>query len=225
MITMKYYRYSMDMGKLNLFCIVLFIPIFVVIYYLGYGSYIDLTTFILYFLWMFLHEFLHGIGFSLSKGIDHKNIVYGANLEKGIFYCMCKERISKRGIMVSLLLPFFLIGVITLIIGFIFNIPILILLSLFNILGSVGDIVMFLSFIRLPFLSYVDIDDCTGFVLISKKNLSKYKLFGLKLEEKGNISKLETAKDYKKITISKLSLIIFILLIVSVLIMSIHKIM
>ena len=222
---MKYYKYSMNVKVFNIICIIGYIPLFIIICLLGFLKYVDLYFLAIYFLWMFLHEFIHGIGFSLSKGIKHKNIVYGACFEKGVFYCMCKERISKKGIMVSLLLPFFLIGVITLIVGFIFNIPILILLSLFNILGSVGDIVMFLSFIRLPFLSYVDIDDCTGFVLISRKNLSKYKLFGLKLEEKGSVSKLESAKDYKKITISKLSLIIFIFLIVSVLIMSIHKIM
>ena len=54
---------------------------------------------------MFLHEFLHGLGFSLGKGVLHKSIVYGAYLEKGIFYCMCKQLICKKDIMVSLLFP------------------------------------------------------------------------------------------------------------------------
>lgn len=222
---MKYYKYSMNVKVFNVICTLGYIPLFIIICLLNILEYVDLYFLAVYFLWMFLHEFIHGIGFSLSKGVLHKNIVYGACFEKGIFYCMCKQRISKRGIMVSLMLPFLLIGVVTLVIGFIFNLPILILLSLFNILGCVGDIIMFISFIKMPFADYLDLDDCTGFVLISDKDLSKYKLFGLDLIEVGDISKLESAKDYKKITISKLSLIIFIVLIVSVLFVFIQRIM
>ena len=98
---MKYYKYSLNMKVLNIFSICLFIPFYIIILLLGYSSYINFNCLILYFLWMFLHEFLHGIGFSLSPSIDHKKIVYGANLEKGIFYCMCKDLISKKNIMIS----------------------------------------------------------------------------------------------------------------------------
>ena len=205
---MKYYRYSMDMVKLNVFCIVLFIPILVLVYFWNFGSYMNLTTLVLYFFWMFLHEILHGIGFSFSK-VNHKNIVYGANLEKGIFYCMCKELIGKKGIMVSLMFPFVLIGILTLIIGFLINSPVLIILSLFNIAGCAGDIAMFLSFLFLPGFSYIDLDDCTGFVLVSESDLSKHKLFGMNLVEVGDYDNLTLAQDYRKITVSKLSWVIF----------------
>lgn len=210
---MKYYRYSMDMKKLNVFCFVLFIPIFFFIYFLGIGSYINFTSLVLYFFWMFLHEFLHGIGFSFGN-INRKNIVYGANLEKGIFYCMCKELISKKNIMISLMFPFVFIGVLTLFVGFVINSPILIILSLFNIAGCAGDIAMFFSFLFLPGFSYIDLDDCTGFVLVSKSDLSKHKLFGMNLVEVGNYDSLSLAQDYKKITVSKLSWIIFIVMLV-----------
>lgn len=210
---MRYYRYSMNMKKLNIICSLLFVPLFIIIYIMNIFSYINLTFFVLYFLWMFLHEFVHGLGFSLSKGIKHKNIVYGACLEKGIFYCMCKERISKSGIIVSLLLPFFLIGIVTFFLGLHFNNNTLILLSLFNIVGCVGDLAMFFSFLKLPDFSYVDLDDCTGFVLISDNDLSKYKLFGVDLVEVGNYTNLGVANEYKKFTISKLSFVIFVLLI------------
>ena len=205
---MKYYRYSMDMVKLNVFCIVLFIPILVLVYFWNFGSYMNLTTLVLYFFWMFLHEILHGIGFSFSN-VNHKNIVYGANLEKGIFYCMCKELIGKKGIMVSLMFPFVLIGILTLIIGFLINSPVLIILSLFNIAGCAGDIAMFLSFLFLPGFSYIDLDDCTGFVLVSESDLSKHKLFGMNLVEVGDYDNLTLAQDYRKITVSKLSWVIF----------------
>lgn len=204
---MKYYRYSMNMLKLNFFCIFIMIFAFIIIGFMGIFSYLNFRCLILYFFWMFLHEFIHGIGFYVC-GVKHKSIVYGANLEKGIFYCMCKELISKRGIIISLLFPLIFIGIITLIIGLLINSPILIILSLLNISGCAGDIAMFISFIKLPSFSYLDVDDCTGFVLISDNDLSKYKLFGLDLVESGNYSKLEKSSNYKKFTISKLSWIV-----------------
>ena len=214
---MKYYRYSMDMKKLNIFCCIIMVFVFFIIGYIDLFSFLDFKCLILYFFWMFLHEFIHGIGFFVS-GAKHKNIVYGANLEKGIFYCMCKEKISKKGIMISLFFPFIFIGIITLVIGLLINNPILIILSLLNIAGCAGDIAMIVSFVKLPSFSYVDLDDCTGFVLVSKDDLSKYKLFGMNLIESGDYSNLGKASSYKKFTISKLSWIVFGLLVLALLV-------
>ena len=110
---MKYYKYSMNMKKLNIYSILIFILVYILILFLNIIEYIDFTCLILYFFWMFFHEFLHGVGFSFSDGVNHRNIVYGACLEKGIFYCMCKQRISKKNIMISLMFPFFFIGIFT----------------------------------------------------------------------------------------------------------------
>lgn len=214
---MKYYKYSMNINALNWISVILFIPLFFIIYLLNLWKFIDIYFLVLYFLWMFLHELLHGIGFSLNKDINHKNIVYGAALEKGILYCMCKEKISKNSIMISLVFPFFIIGIFTFFIGLIINNEILMLLSLFNIVGCIGDLVMFFNFLNLPDFSYVDLDDCTGFVLISDNNLNK-KLFGLNLIEMGDINDLSLAGNYDKITISKLSIVIFIIIVIFVIV-------
>ena len=114
--------------------------------------------------------------------------------------------------MISLMFPFFFIGVVTLVIGLAISNNLLIILSLLNIAGCAGDIAMFCSFVKLPDFKYIDLDDCIGFVLVSDSDLSKYKLFGLDVVEEGKAKDLELAKDYKKITISKLSWIIFALL-------------
>ena len=216
---MKYYRYSMNMVFLNVLSIIIFIPVIIFIYCFNMSSYINLSTLVLYFFWMSFHEVLHGIGFSLSKGIDHKNIVYGAALEKGIFYCMCKELIDKKSIMISLMFPFFFIGFVTFFVGLIINNPVLIILSLFNVAGCAGDFAMFLSFVKLPDFRYIDIDDSTGFVIVSRNDLSNYKLIGMKLSEVGSYDNLELAKNYKKISVSKLSwgvmIVLVLLLIVS----------
>lgn len=211
---MKYYKYSIDIKKLNVICILFFVPLFFLIGMMNIFDCINLRFLLLYFIWMFIHEFFHGIGFSFTKNIEHKNIVYGACLEKGVFYCMCKEMISKNGIIISLLFPFFFLGVFTFFLGVVVNSNILILLSLFNIVGCVGDLAMFFSFIKLPDFKYVDLDDCTGFFLVSDVDLTNYKLYGINLIEIGDYSDLDKASDYKKFTISKLSFIIFILMIV-----------
>lgn len=209
---MKYYKYSFDMKKLNFLCIILFVPIIIYIIYYRYSNYLDLNFVILYIFWLFLHELFHGIGFSLNKQVDNKKIVYGASLENGILYCMCKQVISKKSIIVSLLFPFFFLGVFTFFLGIFINSPLLILLSLFNIDGCVGDLAMFFAFLKLPDFNYLDLDECTEFVLVSKNDLSKYKLFGLDLKEKGDYDKLKFAKNFKKLSFSRLSAIIFILL-------------
>ncbi len=211
---MKYYKYCINLKWLNIICSLLFIPLLFLVYIMNIYKYMDFMCFILYFFWMFIHEFLHGIGFSLNKSVNNNKIVYGACLEKGIFYCMCKDLISKNGIIVSLLFPFFFIGVFTFFIGLIINNSILILLSLFNIVGSIGDLIMFFSFYKLPDFNYLDLDDCDSFVLVSNSDLSNYKLFCMDLVEVGEYSNLEFSHNYKKITVSKFSFLIFVLLIV-----------
>ena len=212
---MKYYKYSMNMTLLNTLAIILFIPLYIIIYLLNIYEYIDLYFIIYYIVWMFIHEILHGIGFRISK-IKNKDITYGITLEKGIMWCMCKSTISKKGIMISLLFPFLFIGITTFFIGLIINKPTLILLSLFNIVGCIGDLLMFFDFLKLPEFKYIDLDDCTGFVLISNNDLTKYKIVGLKLIECTN--KIENSKNHNKITISKISKIIIIILMLIVLI-------
>ena len=145
---------------------------------------------------------------------EEKTPSFTVTPEKGIFYCMCKDLISKKNIMISLMFPFFFIGVVTLVIGFIFNVPILIILSLFNIAGCAGDIAMFLSFLRLPSFSYIDLDDCTGYVLVSEYDLSNYRLFGMNLVECGKYDDSMRAKDFRKFTISKLSYVVFLIVII-----------
>lgn len=210
---MKYYKYIMNMKDFNILSIILFIPLIFLIYFFDLWGIVDIYFFLWYFLWMFLHELLHGVGFSLNKNINHRNIVYGACLEKGILYCMCKQVVSKKCIITSLIFPFFLIGFLTLFLGILFNNGLLMLLSLFNIIGCIGDIIMFLFFIKLPNFQYVDLDDCTSFILISDTDLSNYKMFGLKLIETDNYECLDKPYNYNKFNISTFSFVMFFILI------------
>lgn len=216
---MKYYRYKMNDKFLNIMASIAMV-ILLIIYHLifGFSFKLKFVSIVYLFFWFLLHELIHGLFFHLFGGASFKHITFGAKLENGVLYCMCKEEVNKRIIITSLLAPFTLIGVFTLIISIIYNLPFLGLLSLFNIGGAIGDIFMFLMFIKLPNdIKYTDLDDPLGFTVISNMEL-KDKYLGFNLIESGKYSDLDKPKDFKKITLSKLSSILFILMIITVII-------
>ena len=149
---MKYYNYALKIGILNILSIILFILCFIIVVPI-YGV-ITLTNIplmmILSILYLMLHEVVHYIGFIINKEVNSKNIVMGAELEKGIFYCMCKQKISKKTILISIFSPLTTLGFITLIIAMFFKLDLLIFLSILNISGSIGDIIMglFIYFLK-----------------------------------------------------------------------------
>ena len=217
----KYYIFKMNTNVLNIFSFVLlgiFIGIGVLVYKGFWKDYTDnlfkMGLFLLaYFGYMVLHELLHAFSYRIH-GAKGKNISFGVHLEKSVLCCLCKQDISKKNICISLLYPFFFIGIVTFIIGAIFKLPMLFLLSIFNIGGCIGDLLMFVFIYRLPKnIKYAEFDEPTSFAILSNEDLSDRKPFGLKYIEKKD--KLDQ-NDKKKIRISKTSIIfIFILLILT----------
>ena len=209
----KYYLFEMKTGALNIVSLVLFFGLLLLTGNLLQDQTIDLGDLmaksLLFMIPYFVfHEILHSISYVLH-GADFKNITYGAHLEKGILCCLCKQNVSKRNILTSLLYPFIFIGVITYIIGIVFNIPVLILLSIMNISGCSGDLSMFYSLSKLKNFEYSEYDDPTSFGLYTEEDLSNKKLPCLKFV--GVKDDLER-KDFKKVTISKTSIISFIII-------------
>ena len=211
----KYYLFEMDMTILNVVSIALFFVMIVItalfhkvgiIHNWNYSLGIILILMIPY---LIIHEVLHSIAYVLH-GADFKKVTYGAHIEKGVLCCLCKQNVSRRCILTSLLYPFVIIGVITYIIGICFDLPILTALSVVNISGCAGDLVMFFGFLPLQNFEYSEYDDPTAFGLYSTEDLSKKKLFGLKYVD--TKSKLDI-QDLKKISISKSSIICFIVII------------
>ena len=223
----KYFTYTLNMTILNILAIILFILVGgLVLFIERYDNYtvtLPLTIFfILMFIWLIIHEILHGIAFLIFKEVKKENITFGMFLEKGIFYCMCKQNIGKKIILTSLLFPITIIGFITLVIGMIINNYELVFLSVLNIVSSIGDIVMTIYFLKCPKdIIYLDLDDCTSFTVLSNKSLDDIKVPGIVLAKKGIYDKKKMiAKDKRRIVISKLSylllLIILILIIISI---------
>ena len=211
----KYYLFKMNMKMLNIISLLLFafmLILTLVLYYfkvIHNPYYSTGLIFILMIPYLVLHELLHSLAYVLH-GADFKNITYGAHLEQGILCCLCKQNISRNNILISLMYPFIFIGVFTYVIGIIFDIPILIALSVINISGCSGDLMMYYALRKIKNFEYSEYDDPIAFGLYTDEDLSKKKLFAL--DYVGSRKELDRTIT-KKVTISKVSIILFIVII------------
>ncbi len=222
----EYYIFKINLNVLNIVANIIFIFAFVMtlLFFpdiiIGFFEYSESFKFCLVLLpimmlYFGLHEVLHALGYILH-GASFKKLTFGMELEKGIFYCLCREEVSRKNILNSLLFPLFYIGIVTYIIGVIFNLPLLTILSILNISGASADIMYFIYIIKLnKDIKFTELDDGMSFAILSDSDVTNFKHTGLKF-----IQKRDTIErnDFKKIKISKLSfivLIICILLIIS----------
>lgn len=215
----NYYIFQIDIKTLNIWNTILLIVLIIPSYILyptfiidTINNYTFLEFFIYYFIYMIIHEIIHSISYVLN-GAKFSRITYGICLEKSILCCLCKQDIKKRNIISSLLSPLIFIGIITYIIATIFKLPLLFTLSIFNISGCIGDIIMFNFINKLDKdITFSEFDDPIGFAISSPNDISKNKYFGINYITKTN--KLER-KDLKKIYISKTSFIIILLFVLT----------
>lgn len=222
----KAYLYKMKLVPANIFALIIF-AIMLIITNFGFGVLFTpleiQITMLLMILWFLLHELLHGIGFIIG-GVKRKNIKYGIALEKGILYTLAMQEVSKKAILISLQMPFMVIGVITYIIGLVFNINVLTLLSIINLTGAALDIMMFLYIMRIKDVVYTETGEPDEFILISKEDLTKRKSLFFKVAETREYKK----EDYKfelkhRVSVSKRSItacIVFILVIILLMLVS-----
>ena len=213
----KAYVYKMKLGPANILClgIIVILYIFTIVVFhtnISFNSN-PLILFILIILYLMLHEFLHGVGYFVG-GVKRRNIQYGIRLEKGIFYAMAYQELTKKNILISLQMPFMVIGVITYVIGIIFNIPILVLLSIINISGASMDLAMFFYISKLKEVTYSESGEPDEFVLISSEDLTKKKSIFLNIVNVKDYKKSDYEfKVDKKIDVTRTSIIIMLVFI------------
>ena len=165
--------------------------------------------------YMILHELIHALGY-IIHGADPKKITFGMELEKGVLYCLCKQDVKKHTIMNAVMYPLFWIGIVTYIISIIFNLPLLLLLSIINISGAAGDIMYFCFFLKLDKdIMFSEMDDGTSFAILSAKNISKKKFLRLEFVDTANEI---PRNDFKRVKISKISYMFLALIILLLLI-------
>lgn len=214
----KYHIFELNVGKLNIICVVFFflvIALTAILYKgdLGQKFYeVNLMLLLVVYLIMTLiHELLHSLAYKIYGG-DFKKIVYGAYIEKGVLYCLCKQNISRKNILNALMFPLFYIGIIPYIIALIFDLPFLLFIAIVNIVGAVGDIMMFSYIISLDKdIEFTEFDNPMRFAIYTDKELKNLKPLGLDyIETTDSVSR----KDLKKVTISKGSYIAIAIIII-----------
>lgn len=220
---MKYYKYKMDIVLGNIVMFVIGIPLFI-IYILMFPNFYESITFgkmPILLLWFILHELIHFFGYLINKEVNIKNLYLGICLEKGILYCQCSQKVHKKTILISLMAPITLIGVVTLILAKIYNLPFLGFISVLNMLGAIFDLLMTLQIAKMPKdVMFAEFDDPDAYYLISRKDLTKYKTLCLNMIESGKIDdKNINSKQEKRIKITKVSYIYIIIFILGSLIL------
>ena len=223
----KYYIYEMNPNILSALSLGLLAIVIVISILVDRKLFFQLFTMPNYFIVLLLmlgytclHEIFHSIAYVIY-GANFKNIIYGVSLEKGVLYCLCKQNISKKNILHSLMYPLFFLGIVTYIIAIIFNLPILFILSIINISGCIGDIIMFIFILKLDKnIEFSEYDNELGFGIYTDKDISNLKPFCLNY--KGSQEKLER-NNLKKINISKSSIVILTILFISLIINYIIK--
>lgn len=214
----KYYRYEIDTIVGSVASVILLIIFASTIFLFNFTfEFKDIAIFyIILMCYLALHELLHGIAYYLT-GVNRKKITFGVALEKGVLYCLTKDDTTKKSILTSLLTPFTIIGIITYIISIIFNMPVLWLLSLFNISGCSSDLLMFIFIKRIKDkdLKYRELDDGLSFVITTNQDLSLKKYLGVKLiSVSDSLTEDLKSHDNKKITVTKPSIIILLIMLV-----------
>ena len=106
--------------------------------------------FIYYIILIVSHETFHLVGFMLFGKVPFKSLSYGIRADEGIAFATTTQLVTNKAMQQTLLLPFWITGVVPTIIGFYFNSNTIILVGAFLMAGAIGDIVMYKALKKYP---------------------------------------------------------------------------
>lgn len=93
-----------------------------------------------YFVFVVVHELLHGIAFRFFGKISKEDIVFGVKLKSGVAYCVSKIPVSVYASRLSLMMPVYVICLPLYVLSFILGDVWLGMYAILLFSGSVGDI-------------------------------------------------------------------------------------
>ena len=131
-----------------------------------------LLTFLGFILLIVLHEAFHLLGFWLFGKVPWNKMDYGVNLKLGVAYATTSLPISNRSMKKALLLPFWMTGILPVIIGYMIESPILVLLGAWLIAGAAGDFAMYKELRKIPNDSLIKDDPTHPILYVIKKDRS-----------------------------------------------------
>lgn len=105
---------------------------------------------LLYIALIILHEACHLFGFWVFGGVPWKSMRYGIDAKLGVAYATTSLPLRNWAMKKALLLPFWLTGVVPVIIGFSLNSLIILVAGAFLIAGAIGDFIMYKELRKFP---------------------------------------------------------------------------
>lgn len=117
-----------------------------------------MMTILLYILLMFLHEICHLIGFIVFGHAPLTSLKMGVNLQMGVAYASTTKLMKNKAMRKSLMLPFWLTGVIPTICGIYFDYTPLTLVGAWLMVGAIGDFYMYRQLKRVDDSYYIQDD-------------------------------------------------------------------
>ena len=103
-----------------------------------------------YILLIVLHECFHLFGFWFFGKVPWSSMDYGVNLKMGVAYATTNIPLPNHAMKKALLLPFWMTGVLPMLIGYTVEMPVLVLLGAWLIAGAAGDFAMYKELRKFP---------------------------------------------------------------------------
>jgi len=152
--------------KANLMAFVYALPpsaFFIYLYFKIFGknnilhtSMNNFTFFLLLFAGILLHELLHGIGWSFFTENGFRSVKFGFNLKALTPYAHCKEALKYHHFIVGVALPAVVLGIIPIILAFIFGQSAFLLFGITFLFGAGGDLVVLHLILKNSSDSYIE---------------------------------------------------------------------
>ncbi|MFZ2539004.1 MAG: DUF3267 domain-containing protein [Oscillospiraceae bacterium] len=117
---------------------------------------------------MAIHEVIHGITWGLFCKNKWKSIHLGVMWKQLTPYCTCKEPLKFGGYILGGLMPLFVLGIALFVVSLLTGNILLLLLSLFNIIGAGGDTTIALMLLKYKKACILDHPTECGFVAFTK---------------------------------------------------------
>lgn len=141
---------TIDIGKANLFTIVLLIPLLIIgygLFYLIHHSFrfsainmmVDL---ILFLVLIVVHELIHGISWSIFTPNHFKDIEFGVLMSSLTPYCACLVPLDKKHYIFGTAMPLIVLGIIPMIVGIIIGSLSMLFLGILMTVSAGGDILI-----------------------------------------------------------------------------------
>jgi hypothetical protein len=114
-------------------------------------TFIDILLFVIgYIVLIILHECFHLIGFWFFGKVPWSSMDYGVNLKLGVAYATTTVPLKNKAMKQALLLPFWMTGIIPMVIGYSVQSLMLVVLGAWLIAGAAGDFAMYKELRNFP---------------------------------------------------------------------------